>query len=375
MANITAINREYALPRDTQISALEESANCKNLGLLLDKYQPWCKCSYNNGLDNWDLCMKYRDNHHELKFADSSEAKGYWLNPNTRFNVEEPSRQLRANDRFNNDLFEKFLSRYLGALPERSFPLKTRSRLIIGLGGKGTLEMGITLHHLYGFPYIPGSALKGLARSYGLSRIAEILEIPHLSGEDLLRIKAERDLPKPPLQILDMLLELPLDEKAPRDQYQEQLSAVNTMFEDKLKNSPYLSSDSKIFGYSLNEFIGTDIFKGFRAIFGTMGHAGNIIFYDAVPLTIEDIIVTEIMTPHFADYYQQTNFPQEDQSPKPLVYLAIREGIPFAFCLSSRQKEKEDSFLLKSAKNWLFKGLRDFGLGGKTSSGMGLFSK
>ncbi|QRN84303.1 type III-B CRISPR module RAMP protein Cmr6 [Chloroflexota bacterium] len=327
--------------------------------------------------------MKYRDNHHDLKFADSSEAKGYWLNPNTKFNVEEPPRQLRANDRFDNELFKKFLSRYLGALPERSFPLKTRNRLIIGLGGKGTLEMGITLHHLYGFPYIPGSALKGLARSYGINIIAEMFEIPHLSGEDLLRIKEDKNLPKPPLQILDRLLELPLDEKAPRVQYQEQLVAINSVFKDQLKNSPYLSSDSAIHEYSLDEFINSDIFKGFRAIFGTMGHAGDIIFFDAFPLTIENIIVAEIMTPHFADFYQQKKlpngeqpiFPSEDQSLHPLVYLAVREGTPFAFCLSSRQKDKKDSFLLKSAKNWLYKGLRDFGLGGKTSSGMGLFSK
>lgn len=47
-----------------------------------------------------------------------------------------------------------------------SFRLKTESRLIVGLGAKGALEIGITLHHLYGFPYIPASALKGICRGY-----------------------------------------------------------------------------------------------------------------------------------------------------------------------------------------------------------------
>ena len=42
----------------------------------------------------------------------------------------------------------------------------TRTRLAIGLGGAGVLETAITLHHTYGVPYIPGSALKGLAASY-----------------------------------------------------------------------------------------------------------------------------------------------------------------------------------------------------------------
>lgn len=47
-----------------------------------------------------------------------------------------------------------------------SFELTTDSRLIIGLGGTSVIETGMTLHPLYGFPYLPGSGLKGLARAY-----------------------------------------------------------------------------------------------------------------------------------------------------------------------------------------------------------------
>ncbi|MBU1432661.1 type III-B CRISPR module RAMP protein Cmr6, partial [Myxococcota bacterium] len=36
-------------------------------------------------------------------------------------------------------------------------------RMIIGLGQKGVLEAGITLDHTWGVPFLPGSALKGLA--------------------------------------------------------------------------------------------------------------------------------------------------------------------------------------------------------------------
>ncbi len=39
-------------------------------------------------------------------------------------------------------------------------------RLIIGLGNASPLEAGITLHHTYGTPIIPGSALKGLCAHY-----------------------------------------------------------------------------------------------------------------------------------------------------------------------------------------------------------------
>ncbi|VVB63584.1 CRISPR system Cmr subunit Cmr6 [uncultured archaeon] len=43
---------------------------------------------------------------------------------------------------------------------------KTAGRLIIGLGEENVLETGLTLHHTYGTPIIPGTALKGLAAHY-----------------------------------------------------------------------------------------------------------------------------------------------------------------------------------------------------------------
>lgn len=53
------------------------------------------------------------------------------------------------------------------ALPNTvSQVMKTKGRLIVGLGGESVLETGLTLHHTYGVPFIPGSALKGLARHY-----------------------------------------------------------------------------------------------------------------------------------------------------------------------------------------------------------------
>lgn len=42
----------------------------------------------------------------------------------------------------------------------------TRSRLVIGLGGASVHETGLTLHRIYGVPYLPGTALKGLTAAY-----------------------------------------------------------------------------------------------------------------------------------------------------------------------------------------------------------------
>lgn len=46
-------------------------------------------------------------------------------------------------------------------------------RLSIGLGGESVIETAISLHRTYGVPYIPGSALKGLAASYARNRLNE----------------------------------------------------------------------------------------------------------------------------------------------------------------------------------------------------------
>ena len=39
-------------------------------------------------------------------------------------------------------------------------------RLIVGLGNESVYETSMTLHHIYGIPYIPGQAVKGLLRSW-----------------------------------------------------------------------------------------------------------------------------------------------------------------------------------------------------------------
>ncbi len=41
-----------------------------------------------------------------------------------------------------------------------------QGRVAVGLGGEGVLETAITLHRTYGVPFIPGSALKGLAAKF-----------------------------------------------------------------------------------------------------------------------------------------------------------------------------------------------------------------
>ena len=44
-------------------------------------------------------------------------------------------------------------------------------RLVMGLGIESVYETSITLHHVYGIPYIPGSSFKGVVRSWILSNV------------------------------------------------------------------------------------------------------------------------------------------------------------------------------------------------------------
>jgi CRISPR-associated protein Cmr6 len=47
----------------------------------------------------------------------------------------------------------------------KQFTARTRWRLVAGLGIASTLEASMSMHPVYGFPYIPGSSLKGMARA------------------------------------------------------------------------------------------------------------------------------------------------------------------------------------------------------------------
>lgn len=58
----------------------------------------------------------------------------------------------------------EMLARFVHAEP---FPMKTDWRFVAGLGRKGPLEAGFTFHR-YGFPILPGSSVKGIARAAAL---------------------------------------------------------------------------------------------------------------------------------------------------------------------------------------------------------------
>lgn len=67
------------------------------------------------------------------------------------------------------ELYQKAFARWKENLPKSNYKtgtLETTGRMVLGLGKASVLEIGIHLHHHLGFPYIPGSSLKGICAHY-----------------------------------------------------------------------------------------------------------------------------------------------------------------------------------------------------------------
>jgi CRISPR type III-B/RAMP module RAMP protein Cmr6 len=122
----------YNLPADTAVLVNDHIARCKNLALILDKYPP------------------------QSVVADTKN-KGPWLQGLVKGGHIDTTLTKSAYNRWHN---------MMSAMNATLFHASLDWRMVIGLGGESVLETDITLHHLYGIPFIPASALKGLTRAY-----------------------------------------------------------------------------------------------------------------------------------------------------------------------------------------------------------------
>jgi len=132
------------LPSDTQL-VLKDKNNIlrtSNLGLLFNKYV----YSWQNG---WQM--------------EEKNSKEFRQQVIRNIVSEMPKEYLSAISKRQTALIQGLKG---ADWQVESFEMVTDARLIIGLGGTSVIETGITLHPLYGFPYIPASGLKGLARAY-----------------------------------------------------------------------------------------------------------------------------------------------------------------------------------------------------------------
>lgn len=212
-------------------------------------------------------------------------------------------------------LYGAAFQRWSASLPTDPAPvdLQTVGRLIVGLGSENVLETGIRLHHTYGMPILPGSALKGLAAHY----------CDQVWGPTDKRFKQ-------PTKFED-------------EAYRKFLAGKGPKPEDNFH----------------------------RLLFGTTDDSGCITFHDAwlTPVSPEPLKL-DVITPHHPQWLDGSVAPTDFNSPTPVPFLSVAGRFHVAVSWHGPPSDK--------AKNWtelalslLCNALKDWGIGGKTTSGYG----
>lgn len=318
----------YPLPRDTLEAFKSAQARCWNLGLLFERYTGFT--------DGWLL---------------EGKAKyGVFID------LAEKAKRAKSDPGYR-DLLQQYHHRWqeavktAGAVDDCIFEASPEWRLAVGLGRENALETGFTFHRLYGFPYIPGSALKGLTQAWALWQVAEWLGVPALLPGK------KRSGPTPVQQLEALLMEPDTDgRKSLLDKLRQ---------DDEIPAAAHIKTEAP--GVLLAA-LKSDA-ESYQAIFGTKDRRGKVIFFDAVPVEPPTLAV-DVMNPHYGEYYKKDSKtpPADYLSPVPVYFLTVQSGSRFAFAVASHE-----AGLARLACGRLKEALANLGAGAKTSAGYGYF--
>ncbi|WP_250629777.1 type III-B CRISPR module RAMP protein Cmr6 [Rhodoflexus caldus] len=188
-------------------------------------------------------------------------------------------------------------------------------RLAVGLGSGSVFETSISLHHVYGFPYIPASAIKGITHHYALENAK--------TNEDLANIK--------------------------------KIFGTHYSEEDFQKNpvNPEILSDKT--------------------------EQGSVIFFDAYPTrSPQGCIKADIMNNHYQPYYNGEAPPADYHKLNPIIFLTV-ENLTFQFMVGLHKGMENAHITLGSKRgdmlsvvsDFLKEALQERGIGAKTAIGYG----
>ncbi|ROL57222.1 type III-B CRISPR module RAMP protein Cmr6 [Bacteroidetes/Chlorobi group bacterium Naka2016] len=279
--------------------------------------------------------------------------------------INEDNRHLPAKIRINENIQNfkwdtKFTESIIDRLKKTAENLKQNSysiksfqatchwRLIIGLGASHPQETSMTLHHIYGIPYIPGGAVKGVTRHWFIFNEFNSLGISNFEQ----------------INCFEKILETVDIDNKDENKRDYKISKEDFKKKFKVKKSNELIEPND----NLYEFLITkhDTIRNFQSIFGTQNKKGDVIFFDAYPVGKINLKI-DTMNPHYPDYYSKGAAPADWQNPNPIKFLTV-ENTKFQFWLASR-----DADLLDEAENLLKRAIREYGIGAKTSLGYGIF--
>jgi len=122
------------------------------------------------------------------------------LNKFTIFNDDdEPKiKEQNISETFFNrnwNFYESKIKKYnevIQSFNPKSFKLRTSSRLLIG-SEQSIYKTSIRLHHIYGIPFIPSTAIKGVMRSYMIERDFKSKEEDALKDESFVKYFGSQD--------------------------------------------------------------------------------------------------------------------------------------------------------------------------------------
>ncbi|MBX6351582.1 MAG: type III-B CRISPR module RAMP protein Cmr6 [Clostridia bacterium] len=224
--------------------------------------------------------------------------------------------------------------------------LETRSRLLVGHGEPSATDVGLAVHHTWGAPVIPGSAVKGLLAHY-----VEVVYGP----EDARTPAWRRDDPedRERARYLGPAWRGARIERGPGDRYRALFGAPDADDDEEARR------------------------HGLRA----GAEKGGVVFHDALYVPearvegraarrCDQPFVVDVLTVHQFPYYSEGGgeWPNDFDSPNPVSFVTVRPGCQFLFSWST-----DDPELAELVAYLLPRALAEWGVGGKTSLGYGRF--
>ncbi len=345
------------LPKDVSEAVSSSAAPCSNFGLRFQMY--------------FDYPAQW-----EFKTPDGRGGKKDWKSEVWDEVVKDAEQAFDGMAEAHRKLMVRRRNRLEAALaeagPVQAFTGQAAWRLAVGLGSEHPLENGFTLHRVHGFPYLPGSSLKGLARAAGLVELAGEGDFPvpyTLDPDELEKVKKTRQ--KTPLERFDALATAPEPPKgeAGREERRRQQEAFDRLASDCQWGR----------GASLDDLRAHACL--YREAFGSQEARGKACFLDAYPVALRTatkgkenkgtaILALDLVNPHYGPYYANGEPPADWHSPVPSFFLTVAKGTRFRFAVYGPQGADD---AVAAAARWLRAALEERGAGAKTAAGYGQF--
>lgn len=275
------------------------------------------------------------------------EKKPFYKTKDTEFFKSKSFEEILGGYRYkfpDNEIFKILWQRQLfhsqslcENIPTRKeIQLTSKRRLALGLGNASVFETSITLHHIYGIPYIPATAVKGILRSW------IITEYFSKNGQNLKNAECNA------LQNLEFC---------------------------KIFGASEVCDDNKT-----KTAVSTQMKKD--------AYMGDIVFFDAFPVN-PPTVELDIMNPHYPNYYnndidnKEFQPPVDWQNPVPIFFLTVKDTtFQFLFGIRKGRKKFDVDFgngkrkgdVIKVLTDLLKEALSNHGIGAKTAVGYGRLS-